>query len=107
MPKSKCCVSKDRCKRCPIRMLKEGTLPDGYTVKKRKLVKAAVKEGRQEEVRHEGRYPSRSGLTPTPRRHPRRSSVPAARFVEQLNAQIGNERPPTTSTSPARSTTTP
>jgi hypothetical protein len=40
MPKSKCCVSKDRCKRCPIRMLKEGTLPDGYTVKKRKLVKA-------------------------------------------------------------------
>ena len=39
MPKSKCCVSKDRCKRCPLRMLKEGTLPDGYTVKKRKLVK--------------------------------------------------------------------
>jgi hypothetical protein len=39
MPKSKCCVSKDRCKRCPIRMLKEGTLPDGFTVKKRKLVK--------------------------------------------------------------------
>ncbi|WP_235735841.1 hypothetical protein [Nocardioides alcanivorans] len=39
MPKSKCCVSKDRCKRCPIRMLKEGTLPAGYTVKKRKLVK--------------------------------------------------------------------
>lgn len=39
MPKSKCCVSKTRCKRCPIRMLKEGTLPEGYTVKKRKLVK--------------------------------------------------------------------
>lgn len=38
-PKSKCCVSKDRCTRCPIRMLKEGTLPSGYTVKKRKLVK--------------------------------------------------------------------
>ena len=38
-PKSKCCVSKDRCHRCPIRMLKEGTLPAGYTVKKRKLVK--------------------------------------------------------------------
>ena len=38
-PKSKCCVSKDRCKRCPIRMLKEGTLPSGYSVKKRKLVK--------------------------------------------------------------------
>lgn len=40
-PKSKCCVSETRCKRCPIRMLKEGTLPQGYTVKKRKLVKAA------------------------------------------------------------------
>lgn len=39
LPKQKCCVSKDRCKRCPIRMLKEGTLPQGYTVKKRKLVK--------------------------------------------------------------------
>lgn len=38
-PKSKCCVSKTRCKRCPIRMLKEGTLPPGYTVKRRKLVK--------------------------------------------------------------------
>ncbi len=32
-------MSKDRCKRCQIRMLKEGTLPTGYTVKKRKLVK--------------------------------------------------------------------
>jgi hypothetical protein len=39
LPKSKCCVSRDRCKRCPIRMLKEGTLPSGYTVHKRKLVK--------------------------------------------------------------------
>lgn len=38
-PKSKCCVSKTRCDRCPIRMLKEGALPPGYTVKKRKLVK--------------------------------------------------------------------
>lgn len=37
-PKRKCCVSKNRCKRCPIRMLKEGTLPDGYGVKKRRLV---------------------------------------------------------------------
>jgi hypothetical protein len=40
-PKTTCCVSDKRCKRCPIRMLKEGTLPRGYTVKKRKLVKAA------------------------------------------------------------------
>ncbi len=39
MPKKKCCVSKPRCKRCPIQMLKDGTLPEGYTVKKRKLVK--------------------------------------------------------------------
>jgi hypothetical protein len=38
-PKSKCCVSSSRCGRCPIRMLKEGTLHSGYTVKKRKLVK--------------------------------------------------------------------
>lgn len=38
-PKKKCCVSKPRCKRCPLRMLADGTLPDGYTVKKRKLVK--------------------------------------------------------------------
>lgn len=39
-PKSKCCVSSSRCKRCPIRMLQDGTLPAGYTVKRRKLVKA-------------------------------------------------------------------
>ena len=38
-PKSKCCVDTPRCKRCPIRMLKEGTLPSGYTVHKRRLVK--------------------------------------------------------------------
>lgn len=49
LPKTKCCVSRDRCKRCPIRMLKEGTLPDGYTVKKRKLVKvdATKKSGKK------------------------------------------------------------
>ncbi|MFV0535552.1 MAG: hypothetical protein ACK5MR_18175 [Cumulibacter sp.] len=41
MPKSKCCVSSTRCKRCPIRMLKEGTLPEGYAVKRRRLVKVA------------------------------------------------------------------
>ncbi|MBA2551790.1 MAG: hypothetical protein H0V13_12200 [Nocardioidaceae bacterium] len=40
-PKKKCCVDKPRCKRCPLRMLAEGTLPDGFTVKKRRLVKAA------------------------------------------------------------------
>jgi hypothetical protein len=39
MPKKKCCSDKPACKRCPLRMLREGTLPEGYTVKKRKLVK--------------------------------------------------------------------
>ncbi len=38
LPKKKCCASKSRCNRCPLRMLKEGTLPQGYTVRKRKLV---------------------------------------------------------------------
>lgn len=38
LPKTECCVSKSKCDRCPLRMLKEGTLPAGYTVKKRKLV---------------------------------------------------------------------
>jgi hypothetical protein len=38
LPKTECCVSKNRCKRCPIRMLKEGTLPEGLTVRKRVLV---------------------------------------------------------------------
>lgn len=33
-----CCVDKPRCKSCPIRMLKDGTLPEGWTVKKRRLV---------------------------------------------------------------------
>lgn len=42
LPKKKCCVSTTRCNRCPLRMLKEGTLPSGYTVKKRKLVKVTV-----------------------------------------------------------------
>jgi hypothetical protein len=39
LPKTECCVSKTRCDRCPIRMLKEGTLPAGYGVRKRKLVR--------------------------------------------------------------------
>ena len=39
LPKLECCVSRSRCGRCPLRMLKEGTLPAGYTVKKRKLVR--------------------------------------------------------------------
>ena len=39
LPKTKCCVSTTRCDRCPIRMLKEGTLPSGYGVHKRELVR--------------------------------------------------------------------
>lgn len=39
LPKTKCCVSKKKCGRCPLRMLKEGTLPEGYTVKRRVLVR--------------------------------------------------------------------
>ena len=36
--KQTCCVSKKRCASCPIRLLKEGRLPEGYAVHKRKLV---------------------------------------------------------------------
>ena len=43
-PKKKCCISKDKCKRCPLVALKRGTLPEGYTVKKRKLVKIDKKK---------------------------------------------------------------
>ncbi len=39
LPKTECCVSKSRCDRCPIRMLKEGSLPAGYGVHKRVLVR--------------------------------------------------------------------
>ncbi|HWJ65046.1 MAG TPA: hypothetical protein VNT31_00070 [Nocardioides sp.] len=44
LPKTKCCDSKPKCGRCPLRMLKEGTLPEGYTVKKRVLVRADGKK---------------------------------------------------------------
>ena len=39
LPKTRCCESRSKCGRCPLRMLKEGTLPVGYTVHKRKLVR--------------------------------------------------------------------
>jgi len=39
LPKTKCCVAKSRCDRCPIRMLKEGDLPSGYGVHRRQLVR--------------------------------------------------------------------
>ena len=38
-PKKKCCGSKPRCRRCPIRLLADGALPPGYTVRRRRLVK--------------------------------------------------------------------
>ncbi|WP_166140561.1 hypothetical protein [Nocardioides ochotonae] len=44
LPKMECCESKSKCGRCPLRMLKEGTLPPGYTVKKRKLVRVDGKK---------------------------------------------------------------
>ncbi|MBD8870085.1 hypothetical protein [Nocardioides donggukensis] len=40
-PKSRCCVSAVRCENCPLRMLEEGTLPRGYTVRHHKLVKVS------------------------------------------------------------------
>jgi len=39
LPKLKCCESNKKCGRCPLRMLREGTLPAGYTVKRRQLVR--------------------------------------------------------------------
>ncbi len=50
LPKVECCVSKKRCSRCPIRMLKEGTLPSGYTVKKRKLVRVDGKKVKKKQL---------------------------------------------------------
>lgn len=50
LPKTECCVSKPRCARCPIQMLKNGDLPDGFTVHKRKLVRVDAK-GRRKKVK--------------------------------------------------------
>ncbi len=47
LPKKECCVSRTKCTRCPLRMLQEGTLPEGYTVRKRTLVKVKKKVGKQ------------------------------------------------------------
>lgn len=44
IPKVECCASTSKCGRCPLRMLKEGTLPAGYTVKKRVLVRTDGKK---------------------------------------------------------------
>ncbi|KAA1420826.1 hypothetical protein F0U44_00275 [Nocardioides humilatus] len=45
VPKTECCISKSKCGRCPLRMLKEGTMPDGFTVKKRVVV--STKNGKK------------------------------------------------------------
>ena len=39
LPKRECCASRSACGRCPLRMMKEGSLPEGYTVRKRRLVR--------------------------------------------------------------------
>ena len=39
LPKKECCLDRPRCMRCPIRALAEGTMPAGYTVKRRRLVR--------------------------------------------------------------------
>jgi len=44
LPKTECCLSKSRCGRCPLQMLRDGTLPEGYTVKRRKLVRVDGKK---------------------------------------------------------------
>ena len=64
LPKRECCASKCSCGRCPLRMLKEGTLPSGYTVKKRKLVRRGRQESHEEEA---GARPPDPAPDPTPR----------------------------------------
>ena len=39
VPKVECCASRPRCGRCPIRMLRDGRLPEGYAVRRRRLVR--------------------------------------------------------------------
>ncbi len=50
LPKVECCASKKRCDRCPIGMLKVGTLPSGFTVKKRKLVTVDGKKVKKKQL---------------------------------------------------------
>lgn len=49
-PKTKCCTSRPKCGRCPLVMLCEGTLPEGYTVKKRRLVDPKGKPAKKQKV---------------------------------------------------------
>ncbi|MCH1868852.1 hypothetical protein [Nocardioides sp. CFH 31398] len=60
LPKVKCCVSKDKCGRCPLRMLKEGTLPEEYAVKRRRLVHAdSAKPVTKDELKRAGKKGAR------------------------------------------------
>lgn len=54
-PKKKCCASKPKCRRCPLRMLADGTLPDGYGVKHRKLVRLEAKKGKKRQGGKQGK----------------------------------------------------
>ena len=56
-PKKKCCLSKPRCARCPIRMLAEGTLDPGDAKKlfakarnRKALKKAKLKKSKIEQA---------------------------------------------------------
>ncbi len=61
LPKTKCCTSKPTCARCPLRMLADGTLPAGLTVKKRRLVD--VSTGRPvKKQKGRGKKRSRAGF---------------------------------------------
>ena len=53
--KEKCCVSKTRCSSCPIRLLKEGRLPEGYAVHKRRLVTVETKKSAKAKDKHKGK----------------------------------------------------
>ncbi len=60
LPKVECCVSKSKCGRCPLRMLKEGTLPDGYTVKQRKPSGSTARRSPEEACEGRLNRPTRS-----------------------------------------------
>jgi hypothetical protein len=57
-PKKKCCESQPRCARCPLRLLAEGRMPEGWTVKHRRVVKIDAgkagksKKGKSKAGRH-------------------------------------------------------
>ena len=86
MPKSKCCVSKDRCKRCPIRMLKEGTLPDGLYGQEAQAGQGGRQEGPP-------RRSCRSRLTAATEEDPRARS-PLRRAAQRPDRQRAGRPPP-------------